>query len=137
MKALIYTAILIGLAQCANAQSSKIDLSKAPGAPSAPLQKKSNATLLQETTNTNTNTNTNTETTSETDLAEQYSSDGTINNGTYRKAAPAGNSMNAQPEMMNATQHKGNIGNLQTTSETYYDNSGKIRSTGTTIKLGK
>ncbi|MCB9047069.1 MAG: hypothetical protein H6550_13125 [Chitinophagales bacterium] len=131
MKTLLFTVVFSSLAFIGYAQSSKIDLSKDPGSSNTPLHKKSNATLLKESSTTPA-TNT------ETNLSEQYSSDGTITNGTFRKAAPASNTgMDAQPQMMNATQQQGHIGNLKTTSQTYYDNSGKIRSSGTTIHLGK
>lgn len=127
MKKVLSIAVFSLITLACSAQDAKIDMAKAP----TPIYKKSNATLLQETKER-------TPAATEPNPAEQYNTDGTITNGTFRKAAPSGTvNMAAQPQIMNATQHQGNIGNLKTNSATYYDNSGKIRSTNTTIQLGK
>lgn len=128
MKKLLYIAVFSLITTAGFAQETKIDMAKAP----TPIYKKSNATLLHETKERTPPAAT------EPNPAEQYNRDGTITNGTFRNAAPANSiNMSAQPQMMNSTHHQGSIGNMKTNSATYYDNSGKIRSTNTTIKLGK
>lgn len=133
MKAVFIIAIL-AISASVYAQPAKIDLSRAPGS-SGLSTGKSNATILNETTTIP----------STIDSGNiQYSSDGTITEGTYRglpannnMAQPGNANLNVSPSMMNATYHQGNIGKLETESATYYDNSGKIQSTNTIIKLGK
>lgn len=126
MKLLLYIFIMVVVSTTCAAQSDKIDLSKPPG--QAPLlNNKSNATLLRESSKpANQNP-------ADTNLAEKYKADPAAN-GTFRSLGPT---TSDQPQMMNATQQQGNIGNLKTNSATYYDNSGKIRGTSTTIDFGK
>lgn len=120
---------MLALSVTSSAQSGKIDLSK-PQGQTPLLNNKSDATLLRESAGpANQNP-------ADTNLAEKYKADPGPN-GTFRSLSPAGSLDDDQPQMMNATQQQGNIGNLKTKSSTYYDNSGKVRGTSTTIDIGK
>ncbi len=66
----------------------------------------------------------------------------TNSTGSYNQhlqIAPSPNNINlgTEPIMLNTQQSNTKIGNMNTNSTIYYDNSGKIRSTNTSIKLGK
>lgn len=114
------------------AQHGKIDLSKDPTVQQPPLNNKSDATLLKETSGTDKTADTlNTR-----QLAEQYSNLNTPNNSTFKGIAPNPAATPDQPELMNAQQQQGHIGTQKNNSTTYYDNSGKVRSSNTTIQLG-
>lgn len=112
----------------AYAQSGKIDLSQP--AQQSVVTKQSDAELLKNAGKSEAATAT------DKDLAEKYKTDVELN-GTYQGVAPNTNIIQGQPQMMNVQQQQGQIGNLKTKSATYYDNEGKVRSSGTTIELGK
>lgn len=133
MKYILLLAIGISLSCAATAQSQKINMTSTSGSMLSP---KSNASLLQET---HKNTQTTNKSTEEEDLAEKYKTDGTNTSGTYRsvlQTKPSYNSPDAQPAMMNATNHQYNLGNTTGQSTIYTDNQGKIRGANTTFKLG-
>lgn len=131
MRFVLYTMLALCSISEAYAQSDKIDLSKDPLTPPATsTTKKSDAELLRSSGKTEQPATTNT------DLAEKYNTEVPLN-GTYQGVAPNTSIIQGQPQMMNVQQQQGQIGNLKTNSATYYDNSGKIRSSGTTIELGK
>lgn len=129
----VFINLLLAVSVNIYAQNTRIDLSRELGSSGLNVGK-SNASILNETA-------ANTTVTDSSNM--QYSSDGTITESTYR-GMPANNTsqpgnfnMDVSPSMMKATHRQGNIGNLKTESATYYDNSGKVQGTSTTIKLGK
>lgn len=132
MKKVISLTFTLFVAFTTYAQHGKIDLSKDPTLQQPPLNNKSDATLLKETQNAEKET----DTLNNRQLAEQYSNLNTPNNGTFKAIAPNPAASPDQPQLMNAQQQQGQIGNLKTNSATYYDNSGKVRSSSTTIQLG-
>lgn len=129
MRLVLYILLALCFVNEAAAQTDKIDLSKDPVVqPATP--KKTDAELLR-SAGDNKPVNT-----TDANLAEKYKTDVPLN-GTYQGVAPNTSIIQGQPQMMNVQQQQGQVGNLKTNSATYYDNSGKIRSSGTTIELGK
>lgn len=133
MKGLSICLVCLFTAACCNAQQGNIDLSKDPSKPKA-TKPKSNAQLLQETAPKPGQADNN-------NLSEQYkpdaASDGT---STSKGLAPANNTPGGlpdAPQMMNTTQTQYNLGNgTKANSTIYYDDAGKVKSSGTSIQFG-
>ena len=125
MKRYLFIIAALAISYNSLGQSKSIDLSKAPNQ-NKPIHKKSNAELLSETK----------EQPKQEKDAFAPAPDAANNNtsGTYNKhlqITPTPNNMltlSTEPSMMKAQQQQGRIGNMNTNSTIYYDNSGKIRS---------
>jgi len=120
----------------ATISSAQVDLSKDPAKPGSQLPK-SNAQLLREATPNNNNNNSNP------DLADQYKPDAANNGTTSTKTLTPATSaspgqLSANPQLMNTTNTQYNLGNgTKANSTIYYDDAGKVRSSGTSIEFGK
>lgn len=128
MRVVLYVILGLFGVSGAYAQSGKIDLSKP--VQQSTVTRQSDAELLKNAGKSEAAT------IMDKDLAEKYKTDVDLN-GTYQGVAPNTSIIQGQPQMMNVQQQQGQIGNLKTKSATYYDNEGKVRSSGTTIELGK
>ena len=128
MRVVIYVISALFSVSGTYAQSAKIDLSQPP-VQQPVVTKQSDAELLKNAGKSEPATP------MDKDLAEKYKTDVELN-GTYQGVAPNTSIIQGQPQMMNVQQQQGQIGNLKTKSATYYDNEGKVRSSGTTIELG-
>lgn len=120
MKPIVAISIALFAAGSASAQ---VDLAHDPAKPLvAPT--KSNAQLLKESQPA-------TNIVTDTSLPEKYhaapSATGTYNNG-Y---------MSNNPQPMNVQNQQYNIGGVKATNSVYYDNSGKVQGSGTTLDFGK
>lgn len=109
-----------------------IDLSKDPKN-STPTHKKSNAQILSDTEKKPTKEN---EVYTPAPDAANGNTNGTYNQHLQVTPTPNNANLTTEPSMMKTQQQQGKIGNMNTNSTIYYDNSGKIRSSSTTIKLG-
>lgn len=133
MKQILLYAICMFISLYGHAQQGTIDLSKDPAKQNHALPK-SNAQLLKETSPQTSQEST--------DLSEQYKPDaansGTTNSkGLLMGTGNPGNTP-ATPQMMNTTNTQYNIGNgTKANSTIYYDDAGKVRSSGTSIQFGK
>ena len=120
MKTIIAISIALFVAGSASAQ---VDLAHDPAKPVV-ASAKSNAQLLKESQPA-------TNAVTDTSLAGKYhttpSATGTYNNG-Y---------MSNNPQPMNLQNQQYNMGGVKATNSVYYDNSGKVQGSGTTLEFGK
>jgi hypothetical protein len=129
MKTITILFVCLGWSICSYAQ---VDLSRDPSKP-ATAKPKSNAELLKEATPAPPAPNP--------DLQEQLKSDaatsGTTTGRSYIQTGSTPNMAPGQSQMMNSTSTQQQLGNgLKTNSAVYYDETGKVKSSGTTIQFG-
>jgi hypothetical protein len=122
---------LLTTAWC-EAQQVKIDLSNDPSK-HVTTHPKSNAALLKETVEQSIPPN-------QEDLSKQYKPDAIGNGNSTSKGMKPANTTGALPEatqMMNTANTQYNLGNgTRANSTIYYDDAGKVRSSGTSIQFG-
>ena len=122
MKAIIFYLLLVATAFSANAQNKKIDLTSDPNKPV--ITNKSNAQLLNEAREEPVKNN------DSTGIKPNVSIPTAITPNSSSQIDENGQRLNTRSTQMN-------IGNKKATSTIHYDNSGKVKSTGTSIQLGK
>jgi hypothetical protein len=130
MKTIAIFVLSLGISASAYCQ---VDLSKDPTKP-VNTKPKSNAELLKEAAPAPAPGNNN--------LQEQLKSDaanpGTTTGRTYIQTGSSPNMAPGQPQMMNSTTTQQQLGNgLKANSSIYYDETGKVKSSGTSIQFGK
>ena len=117
---LLLSLVFCSLTSFAQSQG-KVDLSKAP-APAPPAASKSNAQLLKESKQPGSYDSVN--------LAEKYKTD-------PNAASPVIMRKDAAERVNGTTSQEFNIGNTKATNTILYDETGKIKSSGASIELGK
>lgn len=133
MKGLLICLVCLFAVIYCNAQQGNVDLSKDPSKPQT-VKPKSNAQLLQETAPKPEQTGNN-------NLSEQYKPDAAADGtSTSKGLAPVNNTPGGlpdAPQMMNTTNSQYNLGNgTKANSTIYYDDAGKVKSSGTSIQFG-